>query len=358
MSRPMFIFGTRPEAIKLAPVIQSAISDQRFLPIVCATGQHREMTAQVLYDFNITPDHDLDIMLSNQTLAGLSARLIERIDQVLEIEKPDIVIVQGDTASALCGALTAFYRHIPVAHIEAGLRTHDLDSPFPEELNRLLIARLAKWHFPPTQIAAQNLLDEGVSKDTIHIVGNTVIDAIRLIQDGWPAPSPDRNTVLVTMHRRESLGAGIRNICHAVADLASAWPDLKFVFPVHLNPKLRVDVFEILDGLRNVELIEPVGFPQLLRLQASARLIITDSGGIQEEAPSFGTPLVVTREHTERTEGIEAGFATLVGTKSDAILAVAHAYLQDQTIHAKLTAQQNPYGSGYTSEAILNILAV
>jgi UDP-N-acetylglucosamine 2-epimerase (non-hydrolysing) len=361
----LVVFGTRPEVIKLAPVVLEA---RRRAPavelILCSTGQHREMLDQALQVFGIQPDIDLGLMRENQTLPALTARLIEGLTETYIRHAPDAVLVQGDTTSAFAGALAAFYQHIPVGHVEAGLRTGDLTSPFPEELNRVLIGRMARWHFAPTAKAAANLLHEGVDAATVHITGNTVVDAIATIRDQWddaaasrfPQFFDEKELVLVTAHRRENHGEVLRHICAAIRILCEQHPELGFVFPVHPNPQVHNVVFDELSSIANLHLIDPVDFETSLYLQSRARLIVTDSGGIQEEAPSFAVPTVVMRGHTERSEGIEAGFATLAGTSTADIVNAAQAYLGDAGLKAQLAQRPNPYGDGRASKRILDIL--
>lgn len=361
----MVVFGTRPEVIKLAPVILEAQSraDEVEL-LVCSTGQHREMLDQAMAVFNIQADVDLELMRENQTLASLTARLMESLTAVLIEHRPDVVVVQGDTTSSFVGGLAAFYQQIPVAHVEAGLRTGDLNSPFPEELNRVLIARMARWHFPPTQLAAQHLLDEQVDSGKVVITGNTVVDAINLIRGRWengedeilPRYFLNKEQVLVTTHRRENQGEGLLNICAAIKTLTKNHPELGFVFPVHLNPKVKDIVHKELAGISNLKMIAPLDFKANLQLQSQCKLIVTDSGGIQEEAPSFAVPAVVMREHTERSEGIDAGFAILAGTETAAIVDAAEHFLTDTAITNKLSSLENPYGDGNASQRILDTL--
>lgn len=361
----LVVFGTRPEVIKLAPVVLEArrrASDVEL--IVCSTGQHREMLDQALQVFGIQSDIDLGLMRENQTLPALTARLIEGLTETYVQHAPDAVLVQGDTTSAFAGALAAFYQHIPVGHVEAGLRTGDLTSPFPEELNRVLIGRMARWHFAPTAKAATNLRHEGVDAATVHITGNTVVDAIATIRDQWDDAAASRfpqffdgkELVLVTAHRRENHGEVLRHICAAVRILCEQHPELGFVFPVHPNPQVHNVVFDELSSIANLHLIGPVDFETSLYLQSRARLIVTDSGGIQEEAPSFAVPTVVMRAHTERSEGIEAGFATLAGTSTADIVNAAQAYLGDAGLKTQLAQRPNPYGDGRASKRILDIL--
>lgn len=362
----MAVFGTRPEVIKLSPVIREVrhrMGGNSLL--VCSTGQHREMLHQAMAVFDISPDIELAVMRDQQALPDLTSRLIDTLSKTFVEHRPDIVIVQGDTTTAFAAALSAFYQNIPVAHVEAGLRTGHLESPFPEELNRTMIARMARWNFAPTLKALQNLLSEGVHSSTIHVVGNTVVDAIAIIRKQWendnekgalPIVLSGRGMVLITTHRRENLGDVLERICLAIRILCVEYPDLEFVFPVHLNPLVRKVVFKHLDGVENLRLIEPVDFSTSLRFQSLSRLIITDSGGIQEEAPSFFVPVVVMREYTERSEGITAGFAALTGTETESIVNASRTYLKDSRIKETLSVLQNPYGDGKASSRIVATL--
>jgi len=359
----MIIFGTRPEVIKLAPVINEARRRAHNLElIVCSTGQHRQMLDQALAVFGITPEVELAVMQENQTLSTLTGRLVESLAATYTVHRPNIVMVQGDTTTAFAAALAAFYQHIPVAHVEAGLRTGDLSSPFPEELNRVMIGRIARWHFAPTKKSAQNLLREGVDPGNVLITGNTVVDAIVTMQNQWnktgsitdlPELFNARSKVLITAHRRENFGEGLQQICTAISTLCFRHPELGFIFPVHLNPQVRTVVYKMLSNLENLELIEPVDFQTNLKLQSQSCLIITDSGGIQEEAPSFGVPTVVMRGQTERYEGIDAGFATLAGVTADGIVNAAERYLSDTTLTQQLRSKPNPYGDGKASQRII-----
>lgn len=361
----MVVFGTRPELIKLAPVMAEA---RRRSPqvelIVCSTGQHKEMLIQAMAVFDITPDEDLALMQANQTLADLTARLMTGMDQALRKRQPDVVVVQGDTTTAFVSALAAFYQGIPVAHVEAGLRTGDLASPFPEEGNRLLIARLARWHFAPTAKAANQLLAEGVAMQQVQITGNTVVDAIKMIKAKWcnqPYAGeatqlfPGQQLVLVTTHRRENFGGGLQNICQAIRQLSQSHPELGFVFPVHMNPNVREVVLQQLADIKNLHMMSPVDFEASLYLQSRASLILTDSGGIQEESPSFGVPCVVMRQHTERAEGIAAGFAHLAGTETAKIVQLAADCLT-KNASQNLRGRANPYGDGVSSKRVLDRL--
>jgi UDP-N-acetylglucosamine 2-epimerase (non-hydrolysing) len=354
MKKLMVVFGTRPEVIKLAPVVVEARARAGVELLVCSTGQHRQMLDQALNCFGIHPDIELSLMRASQTLPTLTAALIESMSQTLAEQRPQVVIVQGDTTTAFAAALAAFYQRIPVAHVEAGLRTGDRYSPFPEEANRGMIARLAQWHFTPTPQAGANLQAEGIPANDIVACGNTVIDAIGLIQAQWRTRPyqgdvahlfADRDLVLVTTHRRENFGQGLENICSALQALCTSHPELGFVFPVHLNPQVQNVVHERLAGISN-----------LVYLQSRSRLILTDSGGIQEEAPSFGVPSVVMRQHTERQEGIDAGFATLAGTETQAIVDAAEHWLRSASLVQGLKHRANPYGDGQAARRILDAL--
>ena len=369
------IFGTRPEAIKLCPVVLALKADLAFDCQVCVTGQHREMLQQVLDVFGVVPDVDLALMQPNQSLAGLTARAMTALDDYLTREKPDIVMVQGDTTTVLCGALAAFYHHIPVAHVEAGLRTGNLWSPWPEEGNRLLTTRLTKWHFCPTENNKANLLREGVNPADIYVVGNTVIDALFLAKqkikekvEKVGGGGQRRKSVLITGHRRENFGDGFENICHAIKKLALKFPDVDFIYPVHLNPNVREPVERILGGkverrggggqriLENVKLIEPQSYLPFVELMMNADLILTDSGGVQEEAPSLGKPVLVMRDTTERPEAVAAGTVKLVGTSAEAIYANVRKLLTDKAEYDKMSMSVNPYGDGLAVGRILEIL--
>ena len=366
--RVSFIFGTRPEAIKLCPVILAMKDHPDLEPHVCVTGQHREMLDQVLDVFGVVPDVDLALMLPNQTLSELTARSISAIDAYLAEQKPDMVVVQGDTTTVFCAALCAFYNKIPVGHVEAGLRTWNKYSPFPEEINRVLATRLADLHFTPTNISRDNLLREGVSSDRIFVTGNTVIDALELalerIKSNPPAipglpPGIMTNgcpLVLITGHRRESFGEGFRNICLAIVELAHRFPSAEFVYPVHLNPNVREPVFRLLGNMTNIHLIDPLGYLSFAALMNRAKIILTDSGGIQEEAPSLGKPVLVMRDTTERPEAVSAGTAKLVGTETSAIVREAACLLADGENYRKIAQAHNPYGDGRASMRIVDIL--
>ena len=368
MKKIAVIFGTRPEAIKLCPVVLAMKANPAFDCRVCVTGQHREMLQQVLDVFGVVPDEDLALMRPDQTLAGLTARALTALDEYLLREKPDVVMVQGDTTTVLCGALAAFYHHIPVAHVEAGLRTGNLYSPWPEEANRLLTTRLAKWHFCPTESNKANLLREGVAKENIHVVGNTVIDALLMARDkiardpssvtaGYEKQA-GRRCVLITGHRRENFGDGFENICGAIRRLAEEFQDVDFVYPVHLNPNVREPVNRILGDhvRRNVKLLEPLGYLPFVKLMMNADVILTDSGGVQEEAPSLGKPVLVMRDTTERPEAVTAGTVKIVGTRADSIYENVKTLLTNRAAYEAMSAAVNPYGDGKAVSRIMEIL--
>jgi UDP-N-acetylglucosamine 2-epimerase (non-hydrolysing) len=364
-----FIFGTRPEAIKLCPLIIAMRKYGELVPHVCVTGQHSEMLNQVLNAFEIVPDVDLALMQSNQTLGGLTARAIAAIDGYLVEHTPDMVIVQGDTTTVFCAALCAFYHKIPVGHVEAGLRTWNKHSPFPEEINRVLATRLADLHFAPTNTSRNNLLREGVAPDRIFVTGNTVIDALHLALEkvkANPVAIPELSSemlinghpmVLITGHRRESFGDGFRNICLAIAALAQRFPFAEFVYPVHLNPNVRGPVFSLLGNRPNIHLIDPLGYLPFVALMNRAKIILTDSGGVQEEAPSLGKPVLVMRETTERPEAVEMGTVKLVGTDATAIIENVTTLLCDEAAYAAMANAVNPYGDGNATERILTTCA-
>lgn len=367
--RISFIFGTRPEAIKLSPVILAMKGHPDLEPHVCVTGQHREMLDQVLEVFGVVPDVDLDLMLPNQTLGKLTARSISAIDAYLKEYKPDMVLVQGDTTTVFCAALCAFYHRIPVGHVEAGLRTWNKYSPFPEEINRVLATSLADLHFAPTNTSRDNLLREGVAPDRIFVTGNTVIDALHLALERVKANPPEipglppemmtngHPLVLITGHRRESFGEGFRNICLAIAELAQRFPAAEFVYPVHLNPNVREPVFSLLGSITNVHLIDPLGYLPFVALMKRAKIILTDSGGVQEEAPSLGKPVLVMRDTTERPEAVEMGTVKLVSTNATAIVENVTTLLSDEVAYASMANTVNPYGDGNATDRILTACA-
>ncbi|MEZ4266467.1 MAG: UDP-N-acetylglucosamine 2-epimerase (non-hydrolyzing) [Myxococcota bacterium] len=364
--RVLCVLGTRPEAIKLAPVIRCLGASERFDVRVCATGQHRELLDQVLGFFSITPDYDLDLMRPDQSLYDLTARCLTGLREVLLDARPDAVCVQGDTTTVFVAALAAAYAHIPVIHVEAGLRSGDREAPFPEEMNRVLTGHLARWHFAPTERARLALAAEGIT-DQVHVVGNTVIDALLLARDlvssGGAGPIAehfaylgDRRTVLVTGHRRESFGGPIEQVALAIADVASARPDTVFVYPVHPNPHVLEPIHRLLGGLPNVHLVAPLDYPYLVWLLERSHVVVTDSGGLQEEAPALGKPVLVTRDVTERQEGVDAGTARLVGTDRARLGGELARLLDDESAWQAMARAVNPYGDGHASERIRDLL--
>lgn len=365
------VFGTRPEAIKMAPVIKEMAGRQGFSSVVCVTAQHRQMLDQVLKIFQIRSDYDLNIMKKDQTLFDVTSRGLNGIKGVLEKEQPDIVLVQGDTTTAFIAALAAFYMKIPVGHVEAGLRTYDKYQPFPEEINRRMISPLADIHFAPTESARKNLLSEGIPAEKIFVTGNTVVDALLqaakaqssvALQNRWEKyflgmgiRANERKIILVTGHRRENFGEGFKNICRALKDIAKRNRDATIIYPVHMNPNVQKPVKELLGKVKNIHLIEPVGYDGLVYLLTKSSLVLTDSGGIQEEAPTFGLPVLVMREVTERPEAVEMGTARLVGTDTKKIVSET-----ERLLHADLAAVRkkicNPYGDGKAAQRIVSIL--
>ena len=361
--RFLFIFGTRPEAIKLAPLIVKLkdIGDVQ----VCVTGQHREMLDQVLRFFSIVPNYNLNIMVKNQNLFTVTVKSLKLLEKVIEESRPDLIIVQGDTTTAFAGALAGFYNKIKVAHIEAGLRSFHKFSPFPEETNRVLVSHIADYHFAPTEKAKENLLRESISEENIFVVGNTVIDALfmgldtvnrneRRFYDYFAFLDFSKRIILVTGHRRESFGKPFENICYALKEIAQE--NVEIVYPVHLNPNVRGHVYPILSGIKNIHLVEPLEYPYLIWLMSKSYLILTDSGGIQEEAPSLGKPVLVMRDVTERTEGIDAGTALIVGTDMKKIFDATRMLLTDKREYRKMARRKNPYGDGKSSKRIRTVI--
>lgn len=360
------IFGTRPDTIKMAPVIiELQKNPEYFSVITIATAQHRQMLDQVLDVFKIKPDYDLDIMLPKQTLAGLTAKIITGLDEILEIEKPDMVLVQGDTSTTCIGSLAAFYRQIPVGHIEAGLRTNDKANPFPEEINRRITGCITDLHFAPTTTAKNSLLKENNDLKTIFVTGNTVVDALKYsVRENYffsveklnAVVNQKRKIVLITMHRRENWGKPMEGACRAVRRLALEYPDFAFVFPVHLNPIVRDVVYPLLQDLANVSLIEPLDYLDFVNIMAKSYLILTDSGGVQEEGPHFGVPILVLRFVTERPDAIEYGTVKLVGLDEGTIYDTVLKLIKDPAEYKKMANAVNPYGDGYSSERTIKII--
>ena len=382
MKKVMLVFGTRPEAIKMAPLVKEFQKyPEEFQTIVCVTGQHREMLDQVLHIFEITPDYDLNIMKQGQDLYDVTARVLTGMRDVLKETNPNIVLVHGDTTTSTAAALAAFYQQIPVGHVEAGLRTHDIYSPWPEEMNRQITGRIATYHFAPTPLSCQNLLDEGVCDEKITITGNTVIDALymvverikndktldfglncSLIKAGYDVDrlNEGRKSVLITGHRRENFGEGFINICKAIKALGEKYPDVDFVYPMHLNPNVRKPIHEVfgedLSDLKNMFFIEPLEYLSFVYLMEKSSIVLTDSGGIQEEAPGLGKPVLVMRDTTERPEALDAGTVKLVGTDYNKIVNEVSSLIDDKAAYEKMSKAVNPYGDGLACGRIVNAL--
>jgi UDP-N-acetylglucosamine 2-epimerase (non-hydrolysing) len=364
------VFGTRPEAIKMAPLVKMLAQQPDFDARVCVTAQHRQMLDQVLDLFEIAPDYDLDIMKPGQSLSDVTTAIMTRIEPVLKEFKPDLVLVHGDTSTTFCTSLAAFYQRVAIGHVEAGLRTGDLQSPWPEEANRKLTGALAQVHFAPTAQSQKNLLDEGTESERVHVTGNTVIDALLWVQEKlardeqlkrtmaerFSCLRDDARMVLITGHRRENFGDGFERICAAIRTLAAQYPDTDFLYPVHLNPNVAEPVKRILSGVDNVHLIEPQDYLPFVYLMTRAHIILTDSGGIQEEAPSLGKPVLVMRDTTERPEAVSAGTVRLVGTDAERIVAAVSTLLDDQQEYNSMSFAHNPYGDGEACSRIVNII--
>ena len=364
------VFGTRPEAIKMAPLVKALAGKANIESRVCVTAQHRQMLDQVLELFEITPDYDLNIMKPGQTLSGITSEILTRIEPVLMEYRPDLVLVHGDTSTTFAATLAAYYQRIAVGHVEAGLRTGNIYSPWPEEANRKLTGALANLHLAPTELSQQNLLQEGVDQNTIHVTGNTVIDALlwvkkkleanqglnHSLRDSFPFLRDDARLVLITGHRRENFGDGFERICAAIRSLASDFPDVDFLYPVHLNPNVREPVGRILQGVTNVHLIEPQDYLPFVYLMTRSYIILTDSGGIQEEAPSLGKPVLVMRDTTERPEAVAAGTVKLVGTDSQQIIEAVSSLLTNELEYNRMSFSHNPYGDGKACERIVSII--
>lgn len=358
------IFGTRPEAVKMAPLVKELEKREEILSKVCVTAQHREMLDQVLELFHITPDFDLNIMQTKQSLTGITTKVLEGLEEVFEQEKPDIILVHGDTTTTFAGALAAFYKQIKVGHVEAGLRTHDKYFPFPEEMNRKMAGVIADLHFAPTRMAEDNLLREGIAEDAIFVTGNTVIDAMRYtIDEEYNFENPvlnqidyEKKVVLVTAHRRENWGAGIENICRALKSLVDENEDVELVYLVHLNPVVKETVYNILDGVERIHLLPPLDTKETHNLMNKCYMVMTDSGGLQEEAPHLGKPVLVLRDVTERGEAVEAGTVKLVGVNSDKIIEEANVLIRNKEEYDKMSKAVNPFGDGHASEKIVEAI--
>ena len=375
MKKVLLVFGTRPEAIKMAPLVLAFQKHAHEIEAkVCVTAQHREMLDQVLHIFDIKPDYDLNIMKPGQDLYDVTSNILLGMKEVLTSYKPDVVFVHGDTTTTIATAMSAFYQKIPVAHVEAGLRTGDIYSPWPEEANRKLTSQITQYHFAPTQTSQENLLKEGVNKNNIYVTGNTVIDAllwvlakiektkeikealIKTINKEFTAFGDNKRFVLITGHRRENFGQGFLDMCSAIKTLAQAHTDVNFVYPVHLNPNVQKPVLELLSGIENVYLVSPLEYEPFVYLMSKSYLILTDSGGIQEEAPSLGKPVLVMRDTTERPEAIDAGTVKLVGTNPENIISEVTRLLEDKVVYEQMSQAHNPYGDGKACEKIINII--
>lgn len=361
----MTVFGTRPEAIKMCPLVLELQRHECIESVVCVTAQHRQMLDQVLEIFGVMPDYDLDIMKTRQSLAGITTRVLEGMESVLQKEKPDIVLVHGDTSTSFVAALAAFYEQIKVGHVEAGLRTYDIYSPFPEEMNRQLTGRIANLHFAPTQRNFDNLIKENIDKDKIYITGNTVIDALKTtVRDGYEFKDEclrsldfkNRRVIIVTAHRRENLGKPLEDICHAIKQIITEYPDTEAVYPVHLNPAVRETVWGILGDTDRVHLIDPLDVMELHNAISRSFMVMTDSGGIQEEAPALAKPVLVLRKETERPEAVAAGTVKIAGVDKDVIVDLARELLDSREEYEKMAHAANPYGDGEASRRICEAL--
>lgn len=368
MKKNLIVFGTRPEAIKMAPLVKAFQKAEGFETKVCVTAQHREMLDQVLDFFEITPDYDLNLMKPGQNLYGLTAAIITNMQSVLESYKPDFVYVHGDTTTTMATTIAGFYSGAKVCHVEAGLRTFNKWAPFPEEINRRITGHVADFHFAPTQTSYDNLVNEGISNETIKVTGNTVIDAlhesvgrVKTLETDELGKlkkiiSRDKKLVLVTGHRRENHGQGFINICQALKEIAEKYSDVEIVYPVHLNPKVQKPVYELLGNMGNIKLIDPLAYPEFVWLMNESHMVITDSGGVQEEAPSLGKPVLVMRDTTERPEAVEAGTVILVGTDKEKIVSETIALLSDQEKYKNMSRLHNPYGDGKACERIVEFM--
>lgn len=364
MKKVILVFGTRPEAIKMCPLVNALRRrTEDFETIVCVTGQHREMLDQVLKVFNVKPDYDLSIMKPGQTLFDVTSDVLLRIKEIFEYEKPDVVLVHGDTTTSFAAALAAFYLQIPIGHVEAGLRTHNLYSPWPEEFNRQAVDLITNWYFAPTEASKQNLLKERKKDSRIWVTGNTGIDALRTtVRNDYSHPelewANDSRLILITAHRRENLGEPMHRMFRAIRRVMQEYPDTKAIYPIHMNPKVRAAAHAELDGFDRLRLIEPLEVLDFHNFLAASHIILTDSGGIQEEAPSLGKPVLVMRDTTERPEGVAAGTLKLVGTDEDVIYREFSRLLTDAAEYARMAQASNPYGDGYASERIADALAM
>lgn len=366
----MVVFGTRPEAIKLAPLIHKLKEDDKFDTLVCSTGQHRKMLDDVLFDFKLIPDFDLALMTENQTLNELLGRIIKKVGKILDDLKPDTVIVHGDTASTLGASMAAFQKSVKVVHIEAGLRSGDKKNPFPEEMNRRLVSKLADIHCAPTEQNRQNLISEGIPEPTIFVTGNTVIDALKFMSQSvlsdvslassfkgtYPNFDIKKKFILITCHRRENFGEGLSQVCSAINELSLRYPEINFLFPVHLNPHIQDMVYKHINSHSNVHLIQPLRYHDFIYVLSSCTLVLTDSGGLQEEAPALDKPVVVMRNNTERQEGLNAGCLILSGTRAENIVASVSKLLDDDSYYKITSSAENPYGDGTACSSIIDAI--
>lgn len=361
MKKVMLVFGTRPEAIKMCPLVNELKKRESIQTIVCVTGQHRQMLDQVLATFNVVPDYDLSIMKQGQTLFDITTGILEKIKAVLEEVKPDVVLVHGDTSTTFVTALACFYLQIPVGHVEAGLRTYNIYSPYPEEFNRQAVGIISKYNFAPTELAKKHLLDEGKNPESIYVTGNTVIDAMRYtVTEGYTHPELEwvgnSRMIFITAHRRENLGQPMHNMFRAIRRVLDEHPDVKAIYPIHMNPAVRKAADEELGDCQQIHIIEPIEVFDCHNFEANCYLCLTDSGGIQEECPSYGKPVLVMRDTTERPEGVEAGTLKLVGTSEETIYEWFTKLLDDEEEYAKMAHATNPYGDGHACERIADIL--
>lgn len=357
----MLVFGTRPEAIKMCPLVNELKQRKNIRTIVCVTGQHREMLTPVLDAFNVIPDYNLSIMHANQTLFQITTDILNNLKVLLEESRPDVVLVHGDTSTTFAAALACFYLQIPVGHVEAGLRTYNIRSPYPEEFNRQAVGIIAKYHFAPTQSAKNNLIDEGKDPAAIYVTGNTAIDALKTtVSEQYNHPqltwADGSRLILLTAHRRENLGAPLHNMFRAIKRIADETPDIKVIYPIHMNPTVRKAAAEILSGNDHIRIIEPLNVLDFHNFLSRAYLVLTDSGGIQEEAPALGKPVLVMRDTTERPEGVAAGTLKLTGTNEETIYEAFKQLLEDKSVYEKMSKANNPYGDGNTSKRIADIL--
>ena len=361
MKKIMLVFGTRPEAIKMCPLVNELKKRENIQTVVCVTGQHRQMLDQVLDVFNVVPDYDLSIMKDKQTLFDITTNILNKIKDVLDIEHPDVVLVHGDTSTTFVTALACFYLQIPVGHVEAGLRTYNIYSPYPEEFNRQAVSIISKYNFAPTQLSKENLVKEGKAEDTIYITGNTAIDALKTtVRNSYSHPELDwakgSRLIMITAHRRENLGAPMHNMFRAIRRVMDEHPDVKAIYPIHMNPVVRQAADEELGGCDRIKIIEPLEVVDFHNFLANSYMILTDSGGIQEEAPSLGKPVLVMRDTTERPEGIKAGTLKLVGTDEQVIYENFKTLLEDENAYNQMSMASNPYGDGFACKRIADIL--